>query len=407
MIDFPKPPPDLKLIGSGMPRARHQNGWVERTGRKRKTWTGYWYEYARQEDGSEKRLQRSKVLGPCAEMTKGAAEDKLRDILRDERPPQTNATFEQLAQWYLKTNEGRWSKRWNGVLRCIFRYQILPRLGSRIASELKKSDIQRAINDIAADPKSQSASIVQKSLTHIRAVLHQAIEDELLDRNPAVKVDMPHVRRPSERFLTLEECQRLLAVATARDRIIIRLFMVCGLRPSELFALRVNDIFPGELRIDETVVFCRVTDHTKTEGSRANVPLAPALESELQAYIEAEGLTSDDFLFPSAAGTAISPDNYLDRVLQPLGELAKIEGLNHQVLRRTTGTHFQKHGRLKDAQALLRHSNATTTLKHYQKTLDESLIAGVESWDAELRKPALKKVPGSTGTAGGSNKRVG
>lgn len=243
MIDFPKPPPDLKLIGSGMPRARHQNGWVERTGRKRKTWTGYWYEYARQEDGSEKRLQRSKVLGPCAEMTKGAAEDKLRDILRDERPPQTNATFEQLAQWYLKTNEGRWSKRWNGVLRCIFRYQILPRLGSRIASELKKSDIQRAINDIAADPKSQSASIVQKSLTHIRAVLHQAIEDELLDRNPAVKVDMPHVRRPSERFLTLEECQRLLAVATARDRIIIRLFMVCGLRPSELFALRVNDIF--------------------------------------------------------------------------------------------------------------------------------------------------------------------
>jgi integrase len=53
-------------------------------------------------------------------------------------------------------------------------------------------------------------------------------------------------------------------------------------------------------------------------------------------------------------------------------------------LRRTTGTHFQKHGKVKDTQALLRHSNPLTTLKHYQKTLEESLIAAVENWDAEL-----------------------
>ena len=40
MINFPIPPPDLKLIGGSMPRARHQNGWVEKTGKKTKTWTG-------------------------------------------------------------------------------------------------------------------------------------------------------------------------------------------------------------------------------------------------------------------------------------------------------------------------------------------------------------------------------
>ncbi|MFL6350884.1 MAG: hypothetical protein ACJ74Z_03415 [Bryobacteraceae bacterium] len=62
---------------------------------------------------------------------------------------------------------------------------------------------------------------------------------------------------------------------------------------------------------------------------------------------------------------------------------------------------------MKNAQALVRHSNPTTTLKHYQKTLDESLIAGVESWDAELRKPALKKVPGPAQTGGGIDKRIG
>ncbi len=58
--------------------------------------------------------------------------------------------------------------------------------------------------------------------------------------------------------------------------------------------------------------------------------------------------------------------------------------LNHQVLRRTTATHFQKHGQIKDTQALLRHTKASTTLEHYQKRLDQSLITGVDQWDAEL-----------------------
>jgi integrase len=129
------------------------------------------------------------------------------------------------------------------------------------------------------------------------------------------------------------------------------------------------------LRVDQTVVDYKIKDQTKTDGSRGNVPLPPDIEAEMQAYIEAEGIT--DLLFPSSTGTAISPDNYLDRVLKPLGELAGIEGLNHQVLRRTTATHFQKHGKVKDAQALLLHTNASTTLKHYQKVLDESLVSGV------------------------------
>jgi integrase len=288
----------------------------------------------------------------------------------------------------------------------IFKCQILPRLGDRIATELKKSDVQQALNDIAADPASQSRSIVEKCLTHVRAVFDFAIEDELLERNPTLKVELPLTRRPSERFLTLEECQRLLDVANRRDRLIIRLFVVCGFRPAEFFALRVNDVRDGRLRIDETAVPGEaVKQEAKTEGSRADVPLPPMLAAELLAYIKAEGLTDDQFLFPSATGTAMSHDNYLDRVLKKLGLLAGIDvvrnasgepissKLNHQTLRRTTGTHFQKHAELKSTQDLLRHANPTTTLKHYQKTLSEDLIAGVESWDAELRAGNAQKLP--------------
>ena len=291
---------DFGTIGRSMPRERRQNGWVEKTGKKTKSWTGYWYVYAPDGEGSEKRLQRTKVLGRCADLTKGAAEEKLRELIRDARPPASGATFEQLANWYLKTNGGRWSKKWSGTTRGIFRCQILPRLGSRIAVELKKSEIQQVINEIAADPKSQSKSVVSKCLTHTRAVFNAAIEDELIEKNPALKVELPPTRRPSERFLTLEECQRLLGICDRRDNLILRVFMVCGLRPSELFALRVNDIEPGSLRIDETAVPNEpVSDRTKTEGSRGRVPLAPELEAELRAYVREEQIT--DFLFPSAS----------------------------------------------------------------------------------------------------------
>jgi integrase len=161
-----------------------------------------------------------------------------------------------------------------------------------------------------------------------------------------------------------------------------------------MFALRVNDLQPGELRIDQTVLDYKLKDGAKTEGSIASVPLSTDLEAALSAYVRDNNIT--DLLFPNTVGGPISPDNYLDRVLKKLGVLANIDVftdkqgqlsslLNHQVLRRTTGTHFQKHGKVKDTQALLRHTNPATTLKHYQKVLEESVIAGVESWDAELR----------------------
>ncbi len=59
-------------------------------------------------------------------------------------------------------------------------------------------------------------------------------------KNPANKAELPRLRKASERFLKLPECHRSLAVAGRRDGLILRLFLVCGLRPSELFALRVD-----------------------------------------------------------------------------------------------------------------------------------------------------------------------
>ncbi|MGI9074826.1 MAG: tyrosine-type recombinase/integrase [Bryobacteraceae bacterium] len=376
---------DFSKLGRRMPRERHQNGWVTPSGKSPRTWTGYWYVYETA-DGKDKRLQRSKVLGLRSELTKGQAEYRLLEFIRNGEPPPEKASFEQIARWYLAVRQGAWSRKMQGVMKSIFENHILPAPAfkqngtPKLLSEITKSDVEVFLNSKAH----LSHSLVKKCLTHVRAVFEQAIDDGRLSRNPARKAKMPKTKKPSERFLSLEECKRLLLVAMGRDHLIVRLFMVCGLRPSELFSLRLDDILPGELRVDEGVVMGDLGP-TKTDDADGSVPLPPSLEAELRAYVRENGIRdSRAFLFPSEAGTPLAQDNFLDRHLKPLGQLAGIKDLNHQVLRRTCSTHFQKFGKVKDAQALLRHADASTTLRYYQKTLDESLTSGVRAWDEAL-----------------------
>lgn len=196
-----------------------------------------------------------------------------------------------------------------------FRTSLIARLGHRCAVDIRLGDVQQTVNEIAST--GLSGSLVAKCLTQIRAVFELALEEDNIEKNPARKASLPRLRKASERFLELNECRRLLAASGKRDQLILRLFLVCGLRPSELFALRVDDLFPsGELRIDQAALPSEgLVDRTKTDESNGRVPLPPTLEAEIRGWIRDERLT--DLLFPSTTGTPISHDNYLDRVLKP------------------------------------------------------------------------------------------
>lgn len=77
---------------------------------------------------------------------------------------------------------------------------------------------------------------------------------------------------------------------------------------------------------------------------------------------------------------------YLRTRIDKNGKKVVTSDLNHQILRRTTGTHAQKLGNTKEVQSLLRHSNPNTTLLHYIKTLEPGVAALAEALDAQLVK---------------------
>jgi integrase len=186
----------------------------------------------------------------------------------------------------------------------------------------------------------------------------------------------------------MDEVRRLLSAATGREHLTLRLLLVAGLRPAELFALKTDDMLGGgALRIDEAVKNAerqasgRRLGSTKTAESNGLVSISIDLETELRVW--AAMRPAGALLFPTERGTTWRLGNYLKRFLKPLAVSVGIEDLTFQCLRRTCATHFA--GDVKTRQTHMRHADPATTLRHYQKAIPESQRIAVEELDAEFR----------------------
>jgi integrase len=240
-------------------------------------------------------------------------------------------------------------------------------------------------------------------------------DERLVGTNPARKLELPskRLRKPCGRFYTMDETRRLLSAAaneSLREHLIIRLFIVCGLRAQEMFMLRVDDVEPGIVRIDEALKesekgSARIGD-TKSTTSNGYVSVSPELEKEIRTWLQLRNVADsyhrtaapapNDLLFPTETGTPFRLGNYLKRVLKPLAVKAGIPDMTYQALRRTFATHFQRYGSPKDAQAQLRHSKLEMT-GWYMKEIPESVRAAVEKMDSDIcrREEKPPETPGS------------
>jgi integrase len=355
-----------------MARERQQRGWVEETGKKVKKWRGHYFIYIRNSETVDTRKHRVVTLGLKSELRKWEAEKKLKEIIESETgtvtaKPDLNVTLSWF--WhnrFLPLQVGWRDSTRNAVIYTMDRH-VLPAFGKVPIANLRRFDLQTYLNKLAAK---YSKSLVDKAKTWIRAVLEEAVEQEYLVKNPARKLAMPPTRPTCKRFLTKAEYHSLLGVLRGRDRLILRLFVLCALRPGELFALRWKCFVDGCLKIEEAVYRGKLGE-PKTRGSAARVALPRSLAADLTRWYEESGSPRpNDLIFPSTVNKPIDAHNYLRRnVLQPAAESLNIKGVTFQCLRRTFATHFHRVGTVKDQQAQMRHTNAQTTMNVYTQTL--------------------------------------
>ena len=372
-----------------MGRDRHQEGRVVLVGKHIKKWRGHFYVYQKQADGSEVRRHRNIPLGLKSEMDRGEAKAKLREIIARETKDVAPAPVNVTLRWFyenrfLPQKEQQWKVTSRPKTKRFIENYLLKRFGDTLLGDLDNFTLQTYLNEMA--PK-YSKSVLSEIRVYFNSMLDEAVELEMLQKNPAGKLAVPKSgKRRATKHLTPEEIPQILFHLSDRDRLIVRMFLVLGLRPGEMFALRWNDKQGSSLRIDSSITDGMEVE-TKTEGSDSFVWLPASIDTELEFWRgTATNATPDTFVFPSSRGTAINTTNFLFRVLKEAGRNAGIEGVTHQMLRRTCSTYMAQITSVKDVQAHLRHTNAKTTLEHYIKSVPESVRVAVESLDQLLKK---------------------
>lgn len=365
----------------------------------------WWARWAEWVDGQRRRPEQ--IIGDVEDFpTKADARDRLQEILRERSgrvvPMAAGATFADVWKRYLALKRPRWSRAHAGSVEPVMRRAVLPAIGERPVAALTPEPLQVVLNQMAEakitvgkeNPTVRvgySNSAMAKARIYMKAVFDFAVDERLIERNPALKLELPEARKSADRFLTLDEVRRLLTAAEGIERLVLRLLLVGGLRPGELFALRAEDVGEITVRIDEAVKererqsSGRRIGKTKTRKVR-EIALSAELHAELRAL--AAALPPNVLLFPNTAGGTWRITGYLKRVVKPLAASVGIGGVTLQAMRRTFTTHFAQTGAITDAQAQLGHTTPSTTLKHYAKPIPESLREAVERLDAKFTQEA-------------------
>lgn len=127
----------------------------------------------------------------------------------------------------------------------------------------------------------------------------------------------------------------------------------------------------------------------KTEDSRARIPIPDRIRPYIEAWRRVCPDTSPDALMFSTKGlrknkgktVPLRPKNFFKWKVWPYSDKLNISHnlCTFQVFRRTLGTDLQKHGTMKDAQAIWRHKHIKTTAEVYMDHIPESVRKGLDA----------------------------
>ena len=283
----------------------------------------------------------------------------------------------------------------------IQKHIIAGRIGRQPIVDLTEPMLQSWINEYVT--AGASRSLLKGVLLHTRAIFKHARKAKIIADNPAEGLRAKSKQKPSERYLSVRECRRLLAELSGRDHLIVRILIQLGLRPEELFALRRNDVQGDQLCIDEALVDGR-SAALKTDASAAYMYVPREIRLELKSWLESKPGEPNDWLFRTAHGRPgpLNQNNYRERILQPAAIRAAIgvsdsgkkdkkgkpilrTDVDFRCLRRTCATLFGAKAKdPKSTQTQLRHADPTVTLKHYQKSIPESVRSAGDELERDL-----------------------
>lgn len=192
--------------------------------------------------------------------------------------------FGNYAKMWLETykaNRGINTKQmYSHLISCQFKSLAVMKI-----CDIRATHLQAIINEYADQPR----TCEQIKLT-LRQIFKQAIEDDIITKNPAASLELPRHILKVKRALTDEEKAALKAAdLTVGERAFITIAYGCGLRPAEIYALTWQDIDfkKNVIHVNKSLVFDHnrpVVSYPKTNKSIRDVEMHTIVVQALKEY---------------------------------------------------------------------------------------------------------------------------
>ena len=284
----------------------------------------------------------------------------------------------------------------------VLRQYLRPKFATKHLDEIKRNDIKALISELIS--KGLARSTVRNALSVLRGIINQAIEDGLLESNPAA--NLGRFTRTAKTggvkgiALTTEEVEIFLKAAEDFCPEYHPLFLLAvraGLRRGELVALQWGDIEFGKNDRD-TNRFILVQhnyvrrEHTTTKSRKTRrVDMSRELRRVLlelrdaqlrDAKIKGKTDISDQRAFPSPDGSILDPDNLYHRYFVPVLAKSGIRKIRLHDLRHTFGSLLLQNGAsivyVKDQMG---HSSIQVTVDTYGHLIPGADVSFVDRLD--------------------------
>jgi integrase len=319
-------------------------------------------------------------------------EDKLFDlkmhVAKGEFVDNDKMTVAEWADIWLKTYKKNKEYKTYQMYDITLRDHIVKELGHLRLVDLKPFHIQNLINDRYEKGLTKTLKNIKQT---INQMLEQAVENDLLVKNPAKKVELPSIEKEPKRALTKQEIELIeKADLTLKERAFVYICMYAGLRRGEALALTKNDIKDDKIRINKSLVYKNnqpiVKNCPKTDAGFREVPMVDKLRPVIEAYANS---INGIYLFQRETSAGLMTESAFRSMWTCiLRKLNKAAGGNYKVLaiskitphmlRHTYSTMLYYAGiDIKMAQYLMGHASIETTLTVYTH-LDQQESAAID-----------------------------
>jgi integrase len=376
-------------------RNRKQVGYIYKS-------SGWWWLRFRQravKDGKLVTVQRARRLAPvdAHHKTKASvrrlAEQMLEPLNKHQYTPETVTTLgdfvERIYLPYVK--EQKRPSTYKGY-RDMWEDHLEARCATAWLREVRSCDIQRWLDEVAREDGLSKASL--KHIKHLLSgIFRYAVQQDYCDcakANPVTASSIPPAPRGGDTYAySLEEIKRMLAVLSEPAATVVAVAAFTGLRRGEIRGLLWENYVPAcgdgmaALHVSRSV-WGKYIGEPKTEKSKAPVPVLAPLATMLEAHrLRCGNPLGGEPVFANCFGRPLDIDNLFRRDMQTIFEKAGIEWHGWHSFRRGLATNLHRLGvDDKTIQAIMRHSNISTTQNIYIKSAPADSIAAMKQLEA-------------------------